>query len=473
MQDPLFPLFLKLTGRGVLVVGAGPVGAGKAASLVKAGARVTMVAPDVSPGAAALPVTFVRRAFQPSDLDGMFLAVAAAPPEVNRAVLAAGEARQVFVNAVDDPAHASAYTGGVVSRGDATVALSTAGLAPAVAGLLREALDDLLPADLDEWVREAADQRAIWKRDGVPMEQRRGRLLQRLNEIYARRALDEGAATLDARLDAALADAVPVRDGAGPVGSRGFVSLVGAGPGDPALWTVRAAERIAEADIVFYDALADGEALAGRTQARCFSVGKRSGGRGVCQETIHDLLIRSAKRGRRVVRLKAGDPFVFGRGAEEAIALAEAGIPFEVVPGVSTSIAAAGLAGIPVTHRGVATAFLVVSGHHAEAFESALSGVKPGRLTVVVMMGLARREAIVAALVARGWAPATPAAIVSAAGSAAGSVWTGTLAELPGVPLTGQPGVMVVGDVVGVRGLVTRLAANERDEQVEVRHGRY
>lgn len=469
MPDPLFPLFLKLTGRPVLVVGAGPVGAGKAASLLKAGARVTIVAPEISSDAAALPVTLVRREFQAADLDGAWLVVAAAPPEVNRAVLAAGEARQIFVNAVDDPAHASAYTGGVVSRGDATIALSTAGLAPAVAGLLREALDDLLPAELDEWVREATRQREVWKRDGVPMEQRRGRLLQRLNEIYARRTLDADAATLDARLDAALAEA----PASATTGSRGFVSLVGAGPGDPALWTVRAAERIAEADIVFYDALADGEALAARTKARCFSVGKRAGGRGVCQETIHGLLIRSAKRGRRVVRLKAGDPFVFGRGAEEAIALAEAGIPFEVVPGVSASIAAAGLAGIPVTHRGVATAFLVVSGHHIEAVESALSGVRPERLTVVVMMGLARREAIVAALLARGWTAEMPAAIVSAAGSAAGSVWTGTLAELPAVPLAGQPGVIVVGDVVGVRGLVTRLAANDRHEQGEVRHGRY
>lgn len=465
MSDPLFPLFLKLTGRRVLVVGAGPVGTGKAESLLKAGARVTIVAPEVTPEAEALPVTLHRRAFQEGDLEGAWFVVAAAPPEVNRAVLAAGDARHIFVNAVDDPAHASAYTGGVVSRGDATIALSTAGLAPAISGLLREALDDLLPPDLDAWVQEAVRQREIWKREGVPLPARRGRLLQRLNEIYAQRALDEGAATLDARLDAVLSEA--------PAGGRGFVSLVGAGPGDPALWTVRAAERIAEADLIFYDALADAEALAGRTKARCFSVGKRAGGRGVCQETIHGLLIRSAKRGQRVVRLKAGDPFVFGRGAEEAIALAEAGIPFEIVPGVSTAVAAAGLAGIPVTHRGVATAFLVVSGHHIEAVESALAGVKPERLTVVVLMGLARRQAIVDALLARGWSRSTPAAIVSGAATQDGMVWTGGLEELPHVALDGHPGVIVVGEVVGVRALVTRLAAGEQESMGEVRHGRY
>jgi uroporphyrin-III C-methyltransferase/precorrin-2 dehydrogenase/sirohydrochlorin ferrochelatase len=469
MHEALFPLFLKLARRRVLVVGAGPVGAGKAASLLKAGADVIMVAPELSPEAAALPVTVVRRAFQASDLDGTWLVVAAAPPEVNQAVLAAADARHVFVNAVDDPAHASAYTGGVVSRGDATVAISTGGLAPAIAGLLREALDELLPADLDDWVKEAVAQRELWKRDGVPMPERRGRLLQRLNEVYGRRALDEAAATLDARLDAVLAETAV----SGAPSSRGFVSLVGAGPGDPALWTVRAAERIAGADIVFYDALADGEALVGRTKARCFSVGKRAGGRGVCQDTIHDLLIRSAKRGRRVVRLKAGDPFVFGRGAEEVLALAEAGVPFEVVPGVSTSIAAAGLAGIPVTHRGVATAFLVVSGHHMKAFEGALAGVKPERLTVIVMMGLGRRAAIVDALVGRGWSPSTPAAVVSGAATAGETVWTGALEELPHAAVDGRPGVIVVGEVVGVRWLVARLAAGEQTGMGEVRHGRY
>ena len=129
--------------------------------------------------------------------------------------------------------------------------------------------------------------------------------------------------------------------------SVGFVSIIGAGPGDPDLWTVRATRRIAEADVVFYDALTDAAGLAGKTSARCFSVGKRAGERGVCQQTIHELLIRTARRGKHVVRLKSGDPFVFGRGAEESIALAAAGIPFEVIPGVSTAIGAPALAGIP------------------------------------------------------------------------------------------------------------------------------
>lgn len=252
----------------------------------------------------------------------------------------------------------------------------------------------------------------------------------------------------------------------------GFVSLVGAGPGDPDLWTVKAARRIAEADIVFYDALADGASLARMTRARCFSVGKRAGEKGVCQDTIHKLLIRTARRGKRVVRLKSGDPFVFGRGGEEAMALASAGIPFEVIPGVSTAIAAPALAGIPVTHRGVAAGVLVVSGHHPDVMNAILDGVRPERLTVVVLMGLARREQVVASLLARGWTAATPAAIVQGAGTPGQTTWTGPLEQLPSAALTSQPGVIVVGEVVALSHIVAEGAGREWNN-VEVRHGRH
>ena len=169
----------------------------------------------------------------------------------------------------------------------------------------------------------------------------------------------------------------------------GRVSLVGAGPGDPELWTVRAARLVREADLVLYDALVDAVALRGLTDAPCFHVGKRAGRTSVKQETIHKLMIRAARHGKHVVRLKGGDPFVFGRGAEEAMALAEAGIPFEIVPGVTTAVAAAELAGIPVTHRGVASGFVVLAGHTAEALDGALGAIAPNSLTVVVMMAVA------------------------------------------------------------------------------------
>src|SRR5919106_2614971 len=156
----------------------------------------------------------------------------------------------------------------------------------------------------------------------------------------------------------------------------GRVSLVGAGPGDPELWTVRGLRRIEEADLVLYDALVDAEGLRRLTNARCFCVGKRAGRASVRQETIHRLMIRAAREGKRVVRLKGGDPFVFGRGAEEALALAEAGIPCEGVPGVTTAVAAAELAGIPVTHRGIASGVLGIAGHNNEAIDDTLRSVR-------------------------------------------------------------------------------------------------
>jgi uroporphyrin-III C-methyltransferase len=233
--------------------------------------------------------------------------------------------------------------------------------------------------------------------------------------------------------------------------SIGFVSLVGAGPGDPELWTVRGVQRIEQADLVLYDALIDAKALQRMTRAQCFCVGKRAGRASVTQETIHRLMIRAARAGKRVVRLKGGDPFVFGRGAEEALALALAGVPFEVVPGVTTAVAAAELAGIPVTHRGVASAFLVLAGHTGEALDRTLDAVVPNQLTLVAMMAVEGRSALVAQLLARGWSAETHAALVCGASTPDEWTWIGRLADAAeATPPSGVPGVLVVGDVVAV-----------------------
>ncbi len=182
----LFPVFLKLNGRRVLVVGGGPVAAGKLRALVDAGARVTVVAPEVVDEIAAAPVTIERRPFSPADLDGAWLVVAAATPAVNAAVAACAEPRGIFVNAVDDVRNASAYLGGVVRRDGVTIAVSTDGAAPALAGLLREGLDAMLPPDLDAWMACAADARRAWIAEGVPMPERRPRLLDALVGLYPR-----------------------------------------------------------------------------------------------------------------------------------------------------------------------------------------------------------------------------------------------------------------------------------------------
>jgi uroporphyrin-III C-methyltransferase/precorrin-2 dehydrogenase/sirohydrochlorin ferrochelatase len=188
-----FPVFLRLSGRRVLLVGAGPVGASKLQGLLDAGALITVVAPEMvaeieqAAAANAASIALKKRAFEVSDLDGVWYVVAAATPDVNRAVARAAEERQLFVNAVDDPPNATAYLGGVLRRGGVTVAISTDGHAPALAGLLREGLDALLPQELAEWLDEARAVRKKWLADGVPMEERRPLLLQKLNEIYTRR----------------------------------------------------------------------------------------------------------------------------------------------------------------------------------------------------------------------------------------------------------------------------------------------
>ena len=180
----MYAAFLKLAGRRVVIVGGGTVAAGKLEALLDEGADVTVVAPQIRPGMERPGVTVIRRAFEDRDLDGAWWVVAAAPPEVNRQVGDAAARRRIFVNAVDDPAHASAYLGGVVRRGDVTVAISTNGRAPALAGLMREALDGWLPADLDAWMEAADEMRRTWKRDGIAMECRRPLLLEALNRLY-------------------------------------------------------------------------------------------------------------------------------------------------------------------------------------------------------------------------------------------------------------------------------------------------
>jgi len=212
----------------------------------------------------------------------------------------------------------------------------------------------------------------------------------------------------------------------------GFVSLVGAGPGDPELLTLKAADRLRNADLVLHDALVDPLALRLAAHARFLYVGKRARRKSMSQATIERLLIRAARRGERVVRLKCGDPFVLGRGGEEALALARAGIPYEVIPGVSSAISAPGLAGIPVTHRGLASGFAVVSGHAEEAFTPLLRAIAPGSLTVVVLMGIANRSRIAHLLAEHGWPLRTPAAVVLDASWSDQASWTGTLQSLGG-----------------------------------------
>ncbi len=232
----------------------------------------------------------------------------------------------------------------------------------------------------------------------------------------------------------------------------GFVSLVGAGPGSPDLLSLRAVDRLQRADLVLYDALVDPAVLEHAEGAQRFYVGKRAGRHSVRQETINALLVRHASRGRRVVRLKCGDPFVLGRGGEEALALRKASIPFEVVPGITSAISAPAMVGVPVTHRGQASGFVVLTGHSADGGDAVLSSLPPNSTTVVILMGFARRAAIAARLVDAGWSAETSCALVESATTAHQRSWFGALRELAAAPFADAEGpvTLVVGPTVGL-----------------------
>ena len=246
----------------------------------------------------------------------------------------------------------------------------------------------------------------------------------------------------------------------------GFVSLVGAGPGDPELLTLRALRRLREADLVLNDALVHEDLLELAPKAQRFYVGKRAGRHSIDQDGIHQLLIRGARRGQRVVRLKAGDPFVLGRGGEEALALEAAGIAYEVIPGISSALAAPLLAGIPVTHRGLASGFAVISGHAESAYAPILDSIAPGAMTLVVLMGVKLRAQIAARLIARGWPAHTPAALLYGAsqpGSFQEITTLGGLERLAAAgglaPPTELPGVLVVGEVVSLADVIGHVSS--------------
>lgn len=421
-----------------MLVGGGPVAAAKLEQLLAARADVRVVAPAVGQAIEQTGVTIARRTFRADDLEGAWLVVAAATPDVNRAVALAAESRHVFVNAVDDPANATAFLSGVVRRDGVTVAISTEGAAPGLTALLREAIDAVLPRDLMRWVAESARQRAVWKAHGIAMERRRPLLLEALNALYGRKG---------------VVPAAPEETNAEAGSSRcGRVSLVGAGPGDPGLLTRTAVARLRAADLVLYDALVDQRVLRYARRAQRFFVGKRAGRHALTQDAIHSLMIRAVRRGRYVVRLKGGDPFVFGRGGEEVLALATAGVPVDVVPGVTSAVAAPALAGIPVTHRGAASSFLVVSGHDAAVFAAAVESVVPnGPTTVVVLMGTAQAADLAGVLLRRGWHEATAAAVIVDGSLPRQQAWRGTLKDLADNPtpvVADGPGVIVIGAVV-------------------------
>jgi uroporphyrin-III C-methyltransferase/precorrin-2 dehydrogenase/sirohydrochlorin ferrochelatase len=400
------PLLLDVAGRRILVVGGGVVAERRVRSLLSAGADVLVVAPQVSAdiagaadrAVAAARLEVLRRAFEVGDLDGAWLAMACTDdPAVNHDVAEAARARRIFCVRADAGALGSART---------TAALHRDGLVVAVSGG-----DD--------------PRRATALRDAISV------------------ALDVGE--------------LPSRP-ARPAVSGGSVALVGGGPGDPELITVRGRRLVAAADVIVVDRLAPRELLDDLpAAAEVIDCGKSAHRHNLSQDEINAVLVDRARSGLRVVRLKGGDPFVFGRGAEEVQACVAAGVPVSVVPGISSALAAPAAAGIPLTHRGVAAEFTVLSGHldPGRPAESGIDwpGVAASPGTLVLLMAMERLELIVAELVANGRDPATPAAAVHRATLAGQVVLRARLDQLPSAAAEagiGAPAVVVIGDVVDV-----------------------
>ncbi|MEA2567064.1 MAG: uroporphyrin-III C-methyltransferase / precorrin-2 dehydrogenase / sirohydrochlorin ferrochelatase [Actinomycetota bacterium] len=449
-----YPVSLDLEGRRCVVVGGGTVAEHKVQGLLDAGAAVTVVAGAFTSAlrelAARGEVELLHRPYARGDLAGAFLTIAATDDgAVNAEVFAEASEGNVLCNAVDDVAHCHFAAPSIVRRGDLTISVSTGGKAPALAKRLRQTLSAQFG---DEWgvlVDVLAESRAAaLARNGgtrdVDFATWAERWALALDGDLAGMVRDGRAAEVAEIVRSALAGEPPSR-------SDGSVAIVGAGPGDPGLISVRGRQLLDAADVVVYDRLVHPSLWEGKDAV---DAGKEPGAHRVDQAQINELLVRLAREGRRVVRLKGGDPFVFGRGAEEVDALAAAGIRYEVVPGVTSAVAALGAAGIPVTDRRVSSSFAVVTGHCATG-EVDWDRLAMAVDTLVVLMGLRRLPEIVERLLAAGRPGDTPAAVVGNGSLPDQRVVTSTLAELPAaVALAGvsPPAVIVVGDVVRLRG---------------------
>lgn len=444
----LFPLFLDLHHKAVLVIGAGLVAERKIELLCQAGAQVTVLAPEACPAvrtrAQAGQITWHAEAYSAQWLDAAWLVVAATPDAaVNQAVAAAAAARRIWCNVVDDATHSSAQVPAIVDRSPVTVAISSGGAAPVIARRLREQLEALIEPAIGPLAALAHRYRhAI--RAAYPALNARRRFYERLLDgpvlAALRRNRPERAARL---LTETLHDQPDVRPGR--------VVLVGAGPGDAGLLTLRGLRALNEADIILYDRLVSLDVLAlARRDAQRIPVGKALGGdHDTTQQHIHDLLVQHARQGHCVVRLKGGDPLIYGRGGEELEHLRAHGIAYEVVPGITAALACAAYAGIPLTHRDHASTLVLATAHHKHgAPHRAPDDTR--HATRVYYMGVTRLAALCTELIARGRLPTTPCALIENGSRANQRVLHGSLGDIAKAAQQqsiASPALLVVGEV--------------------------
>jgi len=448
-QPRLFPLFADLRGRRVLVVGGGAVARRKVEALLDTGAEVVIGAPALEPTLAAWKadarIAHRAGAFSADWLEDAWLVIAATDDvAINRAVVAAADARRVFSNAVDDADLSRFHVPARVERGPLQIAISSGGGAPMLARLIREqleiqfdesygALAALLTRHRERirarWSELAARRRGFANLLSGPLQG----LLRRRQHLAAERAFDAVLRGHDA-------------------GTQGSVALVGAGPGDPGLLTLRGLRALNEADVIVHDRLVSAEVLQlARRDAERIDVGKHAGDGGHTQADINALLVELAASGKRVVRLKGGDPFVFGRGGEELESLREHGIDYEVVPGITAAVACAAYAGIPLTHREHAQSLRLVTAHGKHDLDTLdWASLARERQTLAFYMGMTALERIRERLLAHGLAASTPFALIENGSRTEQRVVTGALADLPTLARLHDmraPALLVVGSV--------------------------
>lgn len=445
------PIFADLKQRPVLVVGGGEVAARKIDLLLRAGAQVRIVAQALSPELEqrrqAAEISWSAQAFLPEQLDDVFLVIAATDDAaLNAEVFEQANLRHVLANVVDDQPKCSFIFPSIVDRSPIVVAISSSGKAPVLARMLREKLETLLPNSLGQMADIAGRWRENVKAQFSSMRSRR----RFWEHAFAGRFASLASAGKLAEAERALQQQL---ENAEDISHSGHVTLVGAGPGDAGLLTLRGLQVMQQADVVLYDHLVSEEVLdLVRRDADKICVGKRAGSHSVAQEETNRLLVELAQQGKKVVRLKGGDPFIFGRGGEELQAVQAAGIPFQVVPGVTAAAGATAYAGIPLTHRDYAQSVIFVTGHcRPENNGVQWETLAKGQQTFAIYMGTLKAAEISQQLIAHGRAAHTPVAVIGRGTRSDQQVLTGTLDNLEHLAQQAPtPALLVIGEVVSL-----------------------
>jgi uroporphyrin-III C-methyltransferase/precorrin-2 dehydrogenase/sirohydrochlorin ferrochelatase len=432
-----FPLSYKVQGRRIVIVGGGEEALNKARLALKTTASVVIIAPQVEADFSGLAVELCERPFAESDLDGTALLFVAEHGEAGRAAAEAARRRGIPVNVVDRPAECDFYTPSIIDRAPLTVAISSEGEAPVLARLVRARIEAMLDPE-------------IGRLAGL-MGRMRQAVAGLLPDVQARRRYFEALATEPGMNSEGDAVALLAQHAAGGQGA-GVVHLIGAGPGAEDLLTLRAQRLLQEADVILHDQLVPAAVIdMGRRDATRMPVGKAKGHHSFTQAQINTLLVRLAREGKRVARLKSGDPMVFGRAGEEIAALRKAGIAYTVVPGVSAAMAAAADTATPVTLRKLSPGFVMATAHGADEAQlghwAALAGAG---MTLALYMGKSIAAEIAGKLLSAGLAPTTPVGIAVNAGRRDRSAYRGTLGEMAAsaIAFTDGPAVILIGEAV-------------------------